>query len=203
MLALTIYWHPIKLVNYLREMSFTWQSSDCTKWNHTQKNEVITKESILLNTMFHALKGRFQLEQFQLSIFPPSSHSQVVFYFVNTTFSTGLVVSSVSWLGQLTIVGLVWAVNLGVHITIVGRTLYIGSFGTAMTSLSRYFHLFKCVYFSMVIFKVYFGHGFLYFFISCPSISACSENLDLPSAYLKSFLCSLNPVLEFMLVLPL
>ena len=29
-------------------------------------------------------------------------------------------------------------------------------------------------------------------FISCSSLRTCSENLDLPSAYLKSFLCSLN-----------
>ena len=33
-------------------------------------------------------------------------------------------------------------------------------------------------------------------FISCPSLRTCSENLDLPSAYLKSFLCSLNLVLK-------
>ena len=30
------------------------------------------------------------------------------------------------------------------------------------------------------------------FFISCPSLRKCSENLDLPSAYLKFFLCSLK-----------
>jgi len=30
-----------------------------------------------------------------------------------------------------------------------------------------------------------------------------SENLDLPSAYLKSFLCSLNLVFKFLLVLPI
>ena len=33
---------------------------------------------------------------------------------------------------------LVWAVDLGVQITVVGRSLYIGSFCPAMTSLSRY-----------------------------------------------------------------
>ena len=38
-------------------------------------------------------------------------------------------------------------------------------------------------------------------FISCLSLRTCSENLDLPSAYLKSFLCSLNLVLKFLLVL--
>ena len=37
-------------------------------------------------------------------------------------------------------------------------------------------------------------------FISCPSLRACSENLDLSSAYLKSFLCSLNLVLKFLFV---
>ena len=31
-------------------------------------------------------------------------------------------------------------------------------------------------------------------FISCPSLRTCSENLDLTSAYLKCFLCSLNLV---------
>ena len=35
-------------------------------------------------------------------------------------------------------------------------------------------------------------------FISCPSLRRCSENLNLPSAYLKSFLCSLNLVLKFL-----
>ena len=30
--------------------------------------------------------------------------------------------------------------------------------------------------------------------ISCPSLRTCSQNLDLPSAYLKSLLCSLNLV---------
>ena len=72
-------------------------------------------------------------------------------FVVNATFSTGLVVSSVSWLGQLaefksliiSIVGfrnficcLVCAVDLGVQITDEGRSLYIGSFCPAMTSLS-------------------------------------------------------------------
>ena len=33
--------------------------------------------------------------------------------------------------------------------------------------------------------------------ISCPSSRTCSENLDLPSAYLKYLLCSLNLVLKF------
>ena len=40
-------------------------------------------------------------------------------------------------------------------------------------------------------------------FISCPSLRTCSENLDLPSAYLKSFLCSFNLVSKFLLVLPI
>ena len=40
-------------------------------------------------------------------------------------------------------------------------------------------------------------------FISCPSLRTSSENLDSPAAYLKSFLCSLNLVLKFMLVLPI
>ena len=39
-------------------------------------------------------------------------------------------------------------------------------------------------------------------FISCPSLRTCSENLYLSSACLKSFLCSLNRVLKFLLALP-
>ena len=49
----------------------------------------------------------------------------------------------------------------------------------------------------MVIFKVYYGNISSIVFISCPSLRTCSENLDLPSSYQKSFLCSLNLVLEF------
>ena len=44
---------------------------------------------------------------------------------------------------------------------------------------------------------------FSFVFISCPSLRTCSENLDLPSAYLKFVLCSLNIVLKFLLVLPI
>ena len=51
---------------------------------------------ILLNIMFHPPMGRFQLELINLPIFPPSSHSIVVFlscrpFVVNATFLTGLV----------------------------------------------------------------------------------------------------------------
>ena len=69
-------------------------------------------------------------------------------------FTTGLEVSSVSLLGQLTVGGQItdyfncWfskfclflglAVVLRVQITDEGRSLYIGSFCPAMTSLSRY-----------------------------------------------------------------
>ena len=75
---------------------------------------------------------------------------------VNKTFSTGLVgveVYFVSWLGQLEFKSLIivivivdfqnivcclaWA-DLGVQITDKGKSLYIGSFCPAMTSLSRY-----------------------------------------------------------------
>ena len=72
---------------------------------------------------------------------------------VNATFSTGLEgveVSSVSWLGQLEFKSLIYcycrfpnfvcysALYLGVKITNVGRSLYIGSFCPVMTSLSRF-----------------------------------------------------------------
>ena len=56
-------------------------------------------------------KVSVRINLFLLPIFPPSSHPTVVFlscrpFVVNTTFSTDLVgvqVSSVSWLGQLTV----------------------------------------------------------------------------------------------------
>jgi hypothetical protein len=67
---------------------------------------------MLLNIMFHAPMGRFQLElisyftifyrrPIQYLCFPPCMS-----FVVNTTFSTGLVgvvVPSGSWLGQLTV----------------------------------------------------------------------------------------------------
>ena len=71
-------------------------------------------------------------------------------------------VTSGSWLGQLTVgvciivivivsflkfcifvCCLAWAVDLGVQITDVGRSLYIGSFCPAITSLSRYLYVMK------------------------------------------------------------
>ena len=72
-----------------------------------------------------------------------------------TTLSTGLVgveVSSISWLGQLEFKSLIivivhfqnfvcclaWAVDLGVQVTDEGRSLYIGSFCPAMTSLAGF-----------------------------------------------------------------
>ena len=98
------------------------------------------------------------------------------------TFSKGLVYS-VSWLGQLTVgvqitdyfnswvskflCYLVWAVDLGVQITDVGESLYIGSFFSAITSLSRYLEeaafsisIFSSVFiFLCFFFKVYYGHS--------------------------------------------
>ena len=55
----------------------------------------------------------------------------------------------------------------------------------------------------MVVFLVYYELVCYIVFISCPSLRTCSENLDLPSAYLKSSLCLLNLVLKFLLVLPI
>ena len=49
----------------------------------------------------------------------------------------------------------------------------------------------------MVVFKVYLDIVSSTVFIS---LRTFSENLDLPSAYMKSFLCSLNLVLNFLLV---
>ena len=42
----------------------------------------------------------------------------------------------------------------------------------------------------MDVFEVYYGHSFFY----CFHFMSFVKNLDLPSAYLKSFLCSLNLV---------
>ena len=64
---------------------------------------------MLLNIMFHAPMGRFQLESiFLLPIFPPSSHSMVVFFFPvglsmlsqhSQRVLLGVEVFSVPWLG--------------------------------------------------------------------------------------------------------
>jgi hypothetical protein len=183
-------------------------------------------------------KVSVRINLFLLPIFPPSSHSIVVFSFpVGISSLTrhsqqvllGVEVSSVSWLGQFTVgvqitdyfncswvskcfcCCLAWAVDLGVQVTDEGRSLYIGSFCPAMTSLSRYLEetafiisisssMFICLcLFSMCIKDIVSS----IVFISCPSCRICSENLDLPSAYLKSFLYSLNRVLKFLLVLPI
>ena len=67
---------------------------------------------VLLNIMFHAPMGGFQLELLIfISYFSPSSHSLLCFlscrpFIVNTALSTGFVkcwVSFVSWHGQLTV----------------------------------------------------------------------------------------------------
>ena len=78
------------------------------------------QESILLNIMFHAPIGRFQLELIYYFIYFSALvpyNICVLFscrpFVVNTTFSTGLVgveVTSVSWLGQLT--ELLWVLKL-------------------------------------------------------------------------------------------
>ena len=85
---------------------------------------------------------------------------------------------------------LAWAVDLRVQITVVGTSLYIGSFCPAMISLSRDLEeaaFSISISSSMFIFLCLFSRCIIPF-ISCPSLRTCSENLDLPSAYLKSFL---------------
>jgi hypothetical protein len=130
-------------------------------------------------------------------------------FVINATFSTGLVVSSVSWLGQefksliISIIDfrnffccLAWAVDLGVQITDKVRSLYIGSFCPALTSLSRYL---EEAAFSISISSSVFILRWIFLrcimdmvssivFLSRPSLRTCSENLDLSSVYLKSFL---------------
>ena len=65
---------------------------------------------ILLNILFHAPMGRLKLELIyyftNFSTVVPSNSCVFLscrLFVVNMTFSTGLVVSSVSWLGQLTV----------------------------------------------------------------------------------------------------
>ena len=68
---------------------------------------------ILLNIMFHALMGRFQLELFYyFTYFSTVVPSNICVFLspkpfvVNTTFSTGFMgvkVTSISWLGKLTV----------------------------------------------------------------------------------------------------
>ena len=73
----------------------------------------LIKTSILLNIMFHAPMGRFQLELiYYFTYFSTVAPSSIFVclscrpFVVITTLSTGLVgveVTSVSWLGQLTV----------------------------------------------------------------------------------------------------
>ena len=61
---------------------------------------------LLLNIMFRALMGRFQLLLFYLFLHRRPTRKLCFFcrpFVVTATFSTGLVVSSVSWLVQLTV----------------------------------------------------------------------------------------------------
>ena len=100
----------------------------------------------------------------------------------------------------IVIVGLAWAVDLGFHINDVGRSLCIGLICPAMTSLSTYLEeaAFNfSISSSVFIFLWLFSRCIMdivssIVFFSCPSLRTCSENFDLPSAYLKSFLCSLK-----------
>ena len=109
---------------------------------------------ILLNIMFHVLMVRFKSELFIFITYFSTIVPIKSWFFscrpfvVNATFSTGLVVSSVSLIFKSLIISivrfrnlfccLVWAVDLGVQIIDEGRSFYIGSFCPAMTSLSRY-----------------------------------------------------------------
>ena len=78
---------------------------------------------------------------------------------------------------------LAWAVDLGVD---EGRSLYIGSFCIAMTSLSRYleeaaFNI--SISSSVFIFLLLFSRCIMdivsfIVFISCPLLSTCSENMQ-------------------------
>ena len=81
---------------------------------------------------------------------------------------------------------LVWAIDLGVQINDEGRSFYIGSFCPAMTSLSRYFEeaAFSTSISSSVFIFLWLFSWFLILFSF--HVRTCSENLDLPSEYLKS-----------------
>jgi hypothetical protein len=74
---------------------------------YVEKNVINIKKSILLNIMFHALIEIFHLELFYLFFHRRPTHKLCFlscrYFVVNAAFSTGLVVSSVSWLVQLTV----------------------------------------------------------------------------------------------------
>ena len=84
------------------------------------------------------------------------------------------------------------AVDLGFQIIDVGRSLFIGSFCPAMTSLSRYLEEAAyniSIYSSVFIFLWLFSSCVMdivpsIVLIACPSLRTCLENLYLPSAYL-------------------
>ena len=102
-------------ISYL-EMAQVGSQSTCRR-KKEGKNERMrrVKYNILLNIMFHAPIGRFQLELIYCFTFVftrrPTPSSICMFlsfrpFVVITTFSTGLVgveITSVSWLGQLTV----------------------------------------------------------------------------------------------------
>ena len=75
----------------------------------------------------------------------------------------------------------------------MGRSLYIGSFCPAMTSLSRCLEeaaFSISISSSELIFLWLFSRCIMdivssIVFISCPSLRTCSENLDLPFAYIS------------------
>ena len=104
---------------------------------------------------------------------------------------------------------LAWAVDLGLQITDVGRSLYIGPFCPAMTSLNMYLEeaAFN-ISFSLSVFILLWLFSrcimdivYSIVLIACPSLRTDSENLNFPSAYLKPFLCSLYFELKFLLFL--
>ena len=78
---------------------------------------------------------------------------------------------------------MVWAVDLGVQIADVGRSLYIGSFCPAMTSLSRYLQeagFSISISSSAFIFLWMFSRCIMdivssIVFIPCPSLRTCSD----------------------------
>ena len=77
-----------------------------------------------------------------------------------------------------------------------GNSLYRSSFLPLMMS----FNISVALSSKMLIF-VWLFFLFIMFLISCPSCMMCSANFDFSSVYMKYLLCSLNLVMEFLLVL--
>ena len=100
-----------------------------------------------INTYHNLQRGnQLELKTFKCNVSCTDGKISVsiIYFYCVTYFSTGVVPNTNCVLFPLGLSSLtrnfrqVWAVDIGVQITDEGRSLYIGSFCPAMTSLSRY-----------------------------------------------------------------